>query len=174
MKKLSTKQMVNLGLLIALNVIFSRYFSFMLTESIKFGTSFIVMAVIGTIYGPIWGGVAGVISDLIGVMLNPQGSGFFFGFTISAFVNGVIYGYFLNKKPYKSYYVVITVIASSIIVSFLLNTYWLVLMSGNEKSFSVLFYPRFMTQLVIIPFRIIILIPFMKLFHTQLSKYISE
>ena len=37
------------------------------------------------------------ISDIIGALLFPSGS-FFFGFTISAFLTGLIYGLILNRK----------------------------------------------------------------------------
>ncbi len=166
--KLSTRQLVTLSMLIALNVVVSRYLSFMLTDNIKIGATFIVIAITGVIYGPVWGGVAGVIADLIGITIAPQGSGFFFGFTISAFVDSFIYGYFFSKKPFKSYYVFITVILSTVLVSYLMNTYWLTLITGN--SFKSLFLLRFITPTVMAPIKIVVLIPLMKKYGQQLSR----
>ena len=40
------------------------------------------------------------ISDIIGALLFPSGS-FFFGFTISAFLTGLIYGLILHQKEFK-------------------------------------------------------------------------
>ncbi len=169
--KLTTKRLVQLSMLIALNVVFSRFFSVMLTDSIKLSTTFIIMAITGAIFGPIWAGIAGVIADLIGIMLFPQGSGFFIGFTLSAFVDCFIYGYFFSKRPFKTYYVFVTVAISTILVSYLMNTYWLCLMTGNN--FAQLVIPRVMTSLVIVPVKIIILIPLMKLYEKQLARFVN-
>ncbi len=171
MKKLSIQQLVLLSMLIALNVIFSRFLSLMLTDSIKLSTTFIVMAITGALFGPLWSGIAGVVADLIGIMLVPQGTGFFIGFTLSAFVDCFIYGYFFYKKPFKTYYIFITVIVSTIVVSYLMNTYWLTLMTG--ASFEVLILPRVITSLVIAPIKIIVLVPLMKLYEKQISRFIN-
>ncbi len=169
--KLTTKQLVQLSMLIALNVVFSRFLSVMVTDSIKLSTTFIVMAITGAMFGPFWAGIAGTIADLIGIMLFPQGSGFFIGFTLSAFVDCFIYGYFFSKRPFKVYYVFITVVVSTVLVSYLMNTYWLTLMTGSD--FTYLLYPRVVTSFIIAPIKIIVLIPLMQLYEKQLSRFLN-
>ncbi len=171
-KTFSTRDLTNLGLLIALYVIFSRFLSVQVTESIKVSTTFIVIAVIGATYGPIVTGLTCAVADIIGVFIFPPATGAFFGFTISAFVDGIIYGYILHKKPYKSFYPLVTVVLSTIIISYFLNTYWLTIL--RDTTFMVELPIRVMKSIVVVPVNVLILTLVMKFYNTTLINVIKH
>lgn len=129
MKNLNTKNIIVISLFIALQVILGRIFSIR-TEFITIGFSFIPLALCGTIYGGLIGGIAGAISDIIGAILFPIGS-YFPGYTLTAFLTGYTYGFFIHKKPISIKNICIAVIISELFFSLILNTYWMSLFSGN-------------------------------------------
>lgn len=172
MKKLTTRELTTLGLLIALNVVFSEFFAFQITESMKISTAFIILAITGAIYGPVYAGIAAGVGDLLGIFVFPSPYGAFFGFTLSAIVDGIIYGLLLSKKPYKKSHVVITVVLSTVIITYLLNTYWLTITMDTD--FFVLLTPRIMKSLFEIPFKIIVLLAIMPIFHNHIEKYVTS
>jgi ECF transporter S component (folate family) len=92
-----TKTLVFVSLLIAMEVIFTRFLSVQ-TPILRIGFGFIPVAFAGIMFGPIIAGLTGAVADIIGVLLFPAGS-FFPGFTLSAFLGGAAYGVFLHKKP---------------------------------------------------------------------------
>ena len=48
-------------------------------------------------YGPLSAGVAYALGDLLGMMIFPNGS-YFPGFTLTAFLTGVIYGLYYTEN----------------------------------------------------------------------------
>lgn len=168
MKKLSTKELTTLALLIALSVVCSRMLSLQLTPSIKISSTFIILAITGATFGPVYGAIAGATADILGMLLFPSPYGYFFGFTVSAFVDGAIYGLLLYKRPIKNSYIITTVILSMVIVSSLMNTCWVSIMRNTP--FLVELTPRIIKNLVIGPIQIIVLIPVMKLYQTHFER----
>ncbi len=172
MKKFSTRDLTNLGLLIALYVVFSKFLSVQATPSIKISTTFIVIGVIGATYGPIVTGLVCALADIVGNFMFPPTAGAFFGFTISAFVDGVIFGYFLYKKPYKKWYPALVIILSTIIVSYGLNTYWLTILRDTE--FMVELPLRVMKSFIIVPVNITVLTIVMGIYYKSLVNIIKR
>ena len=76
---------VVLGRVIAIDVGFMR---------ISFG--FIPIALGGAIFGPFWNGIICAAADIAGFLTVPSQYPFFPGFTLSAFLSGFAYGFFLN------------------------------------------------------------------------------
>ena len=90
MKNNSVKKLVEISLLIALEVILTRFCSIN-TATLRIGFGFLPIAIIAMMYGPLSAGVAYALGDLLGMMIFPSGS-YFPGFTLTAFLTGVIYG----------------------------------------------------------------------------------
>ena len=90
------QRIVYLGLLIGAKVILTRFFS-ITTPIARIGIGFLPIAIGGILFGPIYAGFAAVIGDLLGSMLFPSGP-FFPGFTLSAFISGLVYGCFFYKR----------------------------------------------------------------------------
>jgi ECF transporter S component (folate family) len=59
---------------------------------------FLPQVLIGAVCGPVVGFVAGIAGDLVGHFSIPTGE-FFFGYTVTAAVRGLLYGLFLYRKP---------------------------------------------------------------------------
>ncbi len=169
-KKLSTRDITKIALLIALSVVFARMLSFQITESIKLSTTFIVIAVTGAIFGPVYGGIAAAVADIVGIILFPSPYGIFLGFTFSAFIDGAIYGFFLHRRPIKIQHIVLAVIFSTVVVSYGLNTIWLTITMNTP--FLVLLPPRVAKSFVMIPIQIALLVPILKLYTTRIEKLI--
>ncbi len=127
--KSNTKKIIITGLFIALNIILVRFFKIeMPMLRIDFG--FLPLAIIAMMYGPIWGGIAGVLADLLGIALvmppNP-----FFGFTLTYFLTGFLFGLILYKKNINFLRITIAVFVVCILCNLILDTYWLHLLYGK-------------------------------------------
>ena len=122
MKKFNTKMIVTLGLLAAIEIVFSRFLSINMWN-IKIGFSFVPLAVAGMLYGPLPAGITAVIADLIGATLFPSGQ-FFPGFTLTTFLVGITFGVFLYQKqtPVR---ILLAVAVNQICLSLLLQSFWI-------------------------------------------------
>ena len=95
MKKLSTRDIAMYGMLIALNVILTRYASIRIggdgTEAVRIGFGGYPVIFAGIVFGPLAGGIIGAVGDLIGMMVSPMGA-FMPHFTLVAALTGIIPG----------------------------------------------------------------------------------
>lgn len=105
------------------------------------------------ILGPKYSTFISTISDIIGSLLFPSGS-YFWGFTVTAFLTGLIYGLILYRKEFKlDKNFIIRVIISSLIVAVflngLLNTVWVIMITKNASKIVV--PVRLLKQLIMMP-----------------------
>ena len=146
--------MVHLALLVALEVVLSRFLSIN-TPIHKIGFSFVPLALAGMIYGPKAGFAVGAVSDLLGATLFPNGP-FFPGFTLTTALKGLIYGLCLNRKNAGRWSpVLFSVIFNATALSLLLNTLWIHIISGT--SYPALLLSRVGQELFLIPVQILVL-----------------
>lgn len=157
MKKLSTKKIAYLSLLIALQVIFARFLSIN-AWNIRIGFSFLPVAVASIIFGPLYGGIVGAIGDFVGAILFPTGT-YFPGFTLTAFINGLIFGLFLYKKQ-NWVRVLLAVLCSNIFCTLLLNSLWISVLYGSP--FLPLLTTRLVQSAVTAPVQFAVLLVFIK------------
>lgn len=122
MKKLDTRMIITLGLLVAIEIVLSRFFSIQ-AWNFKITLSFVPIVVAGMLYGAIPAGIAGLLSDFLGALLFPSGM-FFPGFTLTAFLTGVIWGLFLYKKQTTAR-ILAAVLVNQVLCSLLLRSLWL-------------------------------------------------
>lgn len=153
MKKFNIHVLIQVAVLIALEIVLSRFCS-ITTPVMKIGFGFVPIAVCGMLFGPIWAGVAGGVSDLIGAVLFPSGP-FFPGFTISAILTGVIFGLLLRRDEKGWLRLTIAVVLNCMGISLLLNTYWLSLLW--DTPFLVLLPTRIIQFFIIAPIQFIVL-----------------
>lgn len=150
----NTQKIVVIGLLISCQIVLTRFFSIQ-TPVLRIGFGFLPLAVSAIIFGPITGGIIAAVSDVLGMMLFPNGV-YFPGFTVSAFLSGVIYGMFLHNRNNN---LLVCVVISSLLVSTLvdvvLNTIWLSMLIG--KSIMILIIPRLIIRLAVVPISIILI-----------------
>lgn len=126
-RKFTTKHLVIMAMLVALNVILSRFLSIN-AWNIKIGFAFVPVVFAALYLGPWQAALVAALGDFIGATLFPIAA-YFAGFTFTATMVGLTYGLFLSKKqtmPRILGAVLVTEIAGSL----LLNTFWISLMYG--------------------------------------------
>ena len=135
--KLSIKQMTSLAILIAVEVILSRFFSVTIAGVSKISFSFIAVGIMAIYYGPKYTAFGCVVADLIGAVLFPSGP-FFPGFTISAGVTGFVYGLFLYQQHFSWWRITLVNVILFFVLTLGLNALWLMIMFGNTYEALVL------------------------------------
>ena len=145
--KFDVKKLIQISLLIAIEVILTRFCSIN-TPIVRIGFGFLPIAIIGMMYGPLSAGVAYAIGDLLGVALFPTGS-FFPGFTITAFLTGIVYGVFLYNKPKTWPRIIGAVLTVCLVINLGLDTLWLSILMG--KGYIALLPTRIMKAVLMIP-----------------------
>lgn len=143
--KNNTVKLAMLALLIALQVVLSRFLSINL-QFLKIGFSFVPLMFAGYLYGASSGVIVAVVSDLIGATLFPSGA-FFPGFTVTAALSGFIYGIAFGEKCTTAK-LAVSVITEQIVCGLLLNTWWLSIL--YHSSFAALLATRVWQALVMI------------------------
>ena len=111
-----------IGFCVAMEVILARFLS-LHTWNLKIGFSFLPVVAAAYWGGPVAGGLTGALGDLIGALLFPVGA-YFPGFTLSAFLDGAVYGAVFRKGIDKKR-ILLAVLVVQLGISLLLNTFWL-------------------------------------------------
>lgn len=134
--KLTTQTMATLSFLVALELVLVRFLSFQ-TSIHRIGFGFVPIVIAAVFYGPVGAGFVGVASDLVGAALFPKGP-FFPGFTLTALLGGMIFGFFLyqinqEKRAVRAgMRIIIAVVLHQLVLALFLTTYWLHLLSHNN------------------------------------------
>ncbi|MHB8127456.1 MAG: folate family ECF transporter S component [Mobilitalea sp.] len=148
----------------------------MVADFLKIGFSFLPNEFIFYLFGPVVGAIYGATMDILTFLVKPTGT-FFFGFTVSAILNGLLYGVGLYKKPLSLKRILIVNVVQMIFINILLNTYWLTILIG--KGFFVLLPLRALKEFIMFPIKTILLFSLIKaveatgildVFHNRKSK----
>ncbi len=159
-----------LGLFIALEVILTRFFSIE-NAIVRISFEFIPIAISAVLFGPVMAGTGAAVADVLGMLLFPKGA-YFPGFTFSAFLSGIIYGVFLYKKKItvpRTFMAVLTVI---IVCSLVLNTIWLIILTQNG-AYAIL-TARLIKSAVFLPVQTVLIYLVWKIIGKHLVKYFGE
>lgn len=93
------RSLIMAALLVTLHTIMACFMSIVVTDSLRISISFLANVVAGCMFGPVMGFVCGGIGDVIQYLIKPTGP-YFFGWTLSAALAGLIYGcFFYHKTP---------------------------------------------------------------------------
>ncbi|MBQ3551745.1 MAG: folate family ECF transporter S component [Clostridia bacterium] len=137
-------RIVLLGLMLALEIILSRFLSIS-TPIVKIGFAFVPVVIVGMLYGWPWSMAVAALGDFIGAILFPIGP-YFPGYTFSAALSGAFMGIMLFDggnnvtvwSPIKAHgwnkllRCFIAAFSSLLICSLLLDTLWLYLTASAE------------------------------------------
>lgn len=152
-KKTQTSRLVVTAFLVALEIILTRFFSIN-TPILRIGFGFVPISIMGALYGPIWAGLGYVAGDILGMLIFPSGM-YFPGFTLTAFLTGMVWGIFLRGKEISWK----TVLPASLIIAFVLNlgldTLWLSMLYGD--AFLALIPTRIIKCIVMVPIHIFLI-----------------
>ena len=143
------KKLVLASLFIALDIIFTRFFSVMIPGVERISLQFLPHALSGLFLGPVWAVATLVMGDILGMLINSAGEAYFFGFMLSAAVRGLIYGLILYKHPIKYSRTIISVAVVSVVVDLGLNPIWMSMLYG--KGFIVTLIAKLPIRAVFIP-----------------------
>lgn len=136
---LAIKRLTIIALLIALNIVLTRFLSINLWN-MRFGFSFLSIFLTAYLMGPVGSMVVAGVGDLLGALLFPSGP-FFAGFTFSAVLTGLFWGITYKKCDFVR--ISVAVALSQLISSLLLNTTWIsVLYNTNFSSVLVARLPQ--------------------------------
>ncbi len=148
----TTHRIIIMALLMAISIILSRFLS-IAAWNLKIGFAFLPIALAGMLLGPIPAAVVAALADFLGAILFPIGP-FFPGFTLTAFLTGILFGLFLHKKADMKN-IILASLSTQLFCSLLLNTYWISVISG--ASFWALLPTRILQTCVMIVFQIILI-----------------
>ncbi len=145
-----TKGIAIVGLLVAMNITLGRIG--ITTPVVRITFAFLPTALIGLLFGPWVAGVAAVLADLLGFIIGGGVGGFFPGFTLSAFLTGLVYGIFLHKREVSTKRIIMAEVVIALVINLTLNTIWLRMLTQNP--IVVLLPPRLIQNAVMIVVRI--------------------
>lgn len=163
------------ALFIASTVVLRRILSIQ-TPIITIGFSFVPIMLAGIMLGWKECVFVSTISDIIGALLFPTGS-FFFGFTVSAFLTGLVYGLILHREKFQvDKDLIIRLVISTFIVTALingvLNTVWVMMITKNASS--VVVPIRVLKQLVMMPIKIVTILGITKVFEERIKRLVND
>ena len=142
------------GFMIALEIVLSKLVSVNLAF-LRIGFGFLPIAIVAILYGPVWAGITYAIGDVIGGFLFPTGA-FFPGFTLTAFLTGIIFGLILYRHEVTFIRALAASAAVCLLCNLLLNTYWLTFILG--KGFKILLASRAVKEIVAIPIMALLIV----------------
>ena len=142
------------AMLLAMSVVISFTASVRVTETIKIGLGYLITALLGMLYGPFTAALAAGAGDLIKYLLKPDGA-YFFGFTLTAMLGGVVYGVFFYREKCTIPRAIASKATVSLLLNCLLNTVWVSWLYGMP--FLGALGPRVIKNLMALPFEIVLL-----------------
>lgn len=154
-KKSATTRLVVMAFLIALEIILTRFCSIN-TPILRIGFGFLPVAMMGIMFGPVWAAVGYAAGDLLGMLIFPTGA-YFPGFTVTAFLTGLVFGLFLHNREITWKRVLPASLIVILAFNLCLDTFWLSILMGD--GFIALLPTRILKCAVMLPIHLV-LIPF--------------
>ena len=152
------------SILIALNIILERLLAYSVwNQTISF--SFVTIGFAAAFLGAPYAMIIATIGDILGSLLLPFGP-YFFGFTLTNAIAGLITGLFLQKNA-TVFKISLSVLLNKILCSLILNTVWIsILYRGGLDAFPVVFVSRIPQSAIMLVVEIVVL----SLLFTEKSK----
>lgn len=148
-----------LGMFSALSVIVGRFLTIMPVPTIKISFTFLPNEFIYYMFGPTVGAIFGAVLDILNLIVTPTGP-YFFGFTLSGILTGILFGLMLYKKPVRFTRIFIATLIRILFIDLLLNTYWLTVMYGYN--FTAILSARALKNFILLPIESILLYALIK------------
>lgn len=136
-----------IGMLGALSIIINN-FTIQIGDFLKIGFTSECNVLVDCLFGPAAGAIFGAAMDLLKFFIKPTGP-YFWGWTFSAALAGVIIGLGLYRKKITFWRILVVRLINSIVINVILGTYWLHVMYG--KAFFALIPTRLFKNIVMLP-----------------------
>ncbi len=144
----SLRNVVFCGMMAAIAVILSYVATIRIGQYIRIGFSGLPNQVVDYLFGPAIGAIFGAALDVIKWILQPSGD-FFPGFTISAALGGIIYGFAFYKKSVSVQRVLIAQLIVKVFVNIGLNSLWLKML--YDQAILALLPGRVLSNAIMLP-----------------------
>lgn len=179
MQKFTTKTIVSLSVLVALQIVLTRFCSFS-AWNVRIGFGFVALVIAAVVHGPVAAALVGGLGDMIGAIAFPTGS-YFPGFTLTQVLMGLSFGLALYRKPLHvsdanavdphtdgaassvlnaalplPIRATFAVLFNQLVLSLLMNTLWISILYGS--SFTGLLTTRVMQAAVTAPIQIAVVL----------------
>ena len=141
------KVLCAIGMLGGLSIIINN-FSIQVGDFLKIGFASECNVLVDCLFGPAAGAIFGAGMDVFKFLLKPTGP-FFWGWTFSAALAGIIIGFGLYRKKITYVRVFIVRLINSIVINVIIGTYWLHVMYG--KGFIALLPTRLLKNVIMVP-----------------------
>ena len=159
------------GLMAALAIALNFVASIDLGPYIRIGISGLPNQVVSFLFGPAVGAIFGAMLDIIKFLIKPTGP-FFPGFTLSAALNGLIYGIFVYRKPLTVKRVLLAQLLIKIFVNIGLNTLWLKIL--YDKAILAILPGRLISNAVMLPIDTFLMFIILKMVERTVLPYYRD
>lgn len=150
MKKQTTSMLVTLGMLVAIEIVLSRFLSIS-AWNLKIGFGFAPVVVAAVLYGAVPAAIVGGLGDFLGAILFPIGA-YFPGFTLTAALTGLVFGLFLHKGQTVAR-IGGAVAVNQLVLSLLVNTLWISVL--YDSPYVPLFFTRILQAAVMVTVQLV-------------------
>ncbi len=165
-----TRVLTFCGMMGALAVILGYVATIKVGQYIRIGFSGLPNQVVDYLFGPWIGAIFGGAMDVIKWFASGDGN-FFPGFTITAMLGAVIYGFFLFNKPVKVLNVVLSQLTVKIVCNIILNTLWLNMLYG--QAIAAILPGRLLSNAVMLPIDSFIMYAMLKVVNKVIRPYFN-
>ena len=138
-------------------------FSIQLGESIKIGFSGLPNEMVDFLFGPAVGCVFSGMMDILKLIVHPTGP-WIPGLTLNSFLAGLVYGFFLYKRPVRLWRILIAKLIVALVINVGLGTFWLSQVYGN--GFFAMAPARFIKNMIMWPINSLVLFLTLKVLET--------
>ncbi len=166
-----TKVLCFCGMMGALAVILGYVATIKIGQYIRIGFSGLPNQVVDYLFGPWIGAIFGGAMDIIKWFASGDGD-FFPGFTITAMLGAVIYGFFLYNRPLKLVNVILSQLTVKIVCNIVLNTLWLNMLYG--QAIVAILPGRIVSNAVMLPIDCFIMFAMLKVVNKVIKPYFDE
>ncbi|WP_026493376.1 MULTISPECIES: folate family ECF transporter S component [unclassified Butyrivibrio] len=142
------RNVVFCGMMAAIAVVLGYVATINIGQYIRIGFSGLPNQVVDCLFGPAVGAIFGAALDIIKWFIKPTGD-FFPGFTISAALGGIIYGFAFYKKKISLVRVFIAHLIVSVFVNVGLNSLWLKIL--YDQAIMVMLPGRILKNAIMLP-----------------------
>jgi ECF transporter S component (folate family) len=142
----NTRVMVTCAMLLAVEVILNSTISIYIMPYLRITFGFLAVALCARLFGPLPAMAISALSDFLVLMLQGKGGYYFPGFTLTALLEGLVYGLAFYKKDVKLSNVLIAQAVVALALHIGLNTLWITMTQG--KGFVAILPARALANLV--------------------------
>lgn len=151
MKKISTRALAKGALLIALNIVITRFLAINV-GAVRISFTFLPIAVGSLMFGGVIGATLALVADVLGMLMS--GGLPWLGFCVSTVLYGLTYGILCKKElTYKN--LIPIIVLQAIFIDALLGAFWFYVHAGMP--FWVSLAERSINAIVMIPVKVFVI-----------------